>query len=273
MSRDKTSKICLMSSIPVTLWIFYRSLIRQLKDHDFKVTLISSDLPELHKLKSELNCNIFSVLISRKISFFSDIAAIVRLWKYFRKNKCEIIHAHTPKGGLIGMISSWLARIPIRIYTVHGLVLETATGPKRKLLWLAEWLSCSKLATQVLAVSQSLMQRVIDEGLCPADKICVLGHGSACGIELEDFKLSENIREAGKKIRAKYNIPDKAIVIGFIGRVVPDKGVEELVESFELLQRDIVNVYLLIVGEFETDRKSTRLNSSHTDISRMPSSA
>jgi len=153
------------------------------------------------------------------------------------------------------MVSSYLAHVPNRVYTIHGLPLETSRGLERKLLSLAEWLSC-KLATSVLAVSPSLRQRVIEEGLCAAEKINILGNGSACGVNLSKFKASESVTLAGKNVRASYNIPEDAIVIGFLGRVVPAKGIESLVEAFEKLQQKVSKSYLLLVGNFETVRDS-----------------
>ena len=252
--KVKKKKICLLSSVPSTLWAFYRGLIRQLKASNFTVTLISSDLPELYALKNEFDCTIFPAEISRQISPLKDINSIFKLWNHFRHQKYNIIHAHTPKGGVVGMISSFLAGIPNRLYTMHGLLLETAKGSKWFLLWVAEWLAC-KLATNVLAVSPSLRQRVIDEKLCPASKIRVLGKGSACGIDMSKFSRSENLVLLGRKTRANYNIPGNAIVIGFVGRVVPDKGVETLVKAFERLQQQVPQSYLLLIGKFEMVRE------------------
>ncbi len=247
---NKTKRICLISSVPSTLWTFYRGLIRQLNKEYDEVALVSSDLPELHWFKNELGITLFAAQIARRITPLQDLISIFKLCRFLRRKKFDIVHAHTPKGGLIGMISSWLARIPNRVYTVHGLVLETAKGLRRRVLWLAEWLSC-KLATQVLAVSPSLRQCVIDQGICPEDKILVLGHGSACGIDLSKFSPSERLTAAGRKIRANYNIPDDTIVIGFVGRVTPDKGVDLLVGVFERLQQCAPKSYLLLVGDFE----------------------
>ena len=251
----RNKKICLLSSIPVTLWSFYRGLIRQLKESDFDICLVSSDKPELYLLRDELRCKIFATEISRQISPFRDLVSIYRLWRYFRRVKPALIHAHTPKGGLIGMISSWLARIPIRIYTIHGLPLETATGAKRRLLWLSEWFAC-KLATALLAVSPSLRQLVLSEKLCSGGKIKVLRRGSACGIDMNKFTPDESLAVAGRQIRTSYNIPKEAVVIGFVGRVVEDKGIKTLIEAFERLQQNIPQTYLLLVGEFETVRET-----------------
>jgi glycosyltransferase involved in cell wall biosynthesis len=253
--KNKYQKIsiCLLSSIPVTLWSFYQGLISKLKNNDFDVTLISSNMSELHILGNELNCKIFPVEIPRNVSPWKDIISIFKLWMYLLQTHPKIIHAHTPKGGLIGMIASFLARIPNRVYTIHGLPMETALGFKKKALWIAEWVSC-KLATTVLAVSPSLMKRVLDERLTDFNKIRVLGKGSACGIDLTKFCPNKSLATTGRKVRTEYNIPTDAIVIGFVGRVVPDKGIKTLVNAFEKLQTAIPTVYLLIIGEFETVR-------------------
>lgn len=245
----------MISSVPVTLWSFYHGLIKRLSEKDVEVVLVSSDLPELHWLEKEMGVATFATEISRRITPFQDLASIFRLWRFWHGEKFDIVHAHTPKGGLIGMISSFLARVPYRVYTIHGLPLETAEGIKRKLIWLADWLAC-KLATTILVVSPSLRQRVLDEDLCSGDKINVLENGSACGVDLSRFSTSENLAELGKKVRAKYHIVDDAVVIGFVGRVVPDKGIEVLVEAFERLQQEIAQSYLLLIGEFETVRET-----------------
>lgn len=253
ISRNKN--ICLLSSVPITLRSFYGNLIRQLKADNFTVTLIASDLPELHELKKEFGCTIFPVQISRRISPFQDIRTIYKLWRHFRLKRYEIIHAHTPKGGFVGMVASSFAHVTNRIYTVHGLLLETSRGPRRWLLWSAEALAC-KLATTVLAVSPSLKQKIQEEKLCVEGKIQVLGKGSACGVNLTTFNPTRNWMAEGQEIRGKYGIPKEATVIGFVGRIVPDKGIRTLVDAFERLQHKVPESYLLLVGEFDNARET-----------------
>jgi len=251
----KNRKICLIASSPVTLWNFYRDLISELGKSDYRVTVVASAMRELPMMKQYLNCEAFSVGIRRQISPLRDLFSIFCLWWYFLKKKQDIVHAHTPKGGLIGMISSFLARVPYRVYTIHGLPLDTAKGLKREILSLAEWLSC-KLATEVLAVSPSLKTRILDEKICIPNKIRVLGNGSACGINLNKFSLNKDLIIEAKRIRAKYEIGEEAFVIGFVGRVVPDKGIEALVKAFKKFNEDFPDSYLMLIGEFETVRET-----------------
>lgn len=250
---EKNIKICLLSSVPGTLLAFYRDMIKQLINNGFEVTLISSDFPELHQMKDDLGCKIFPVTISRKISPLRDFISICKLRRYLRKEKFDIIHAHTPKGGLIGMISSWLGHIPNRVYTIHGLPMETAHGLTRRLLWFAERISC-KLATKILAVSHSLMERVIDEKICKKENIKVLGSGSACGIDLDKFSCNREISEEGKSIRKQLGIENSTIIIGFVGRIVTDKGVNTLVDSFLHLRQRREDVRLMLLGRFDEAR-------------------
>jgi glycosyltransferase involved in cell wall biosynthesis len=154
-------------------------------------------------------------------------------------------------------VSAFVAGISHRVYTMHGLVLETCAGSKRKLLWLAEWLTC-KLATQILVVSPSLREQVLEQKLCSAEKIKILGDGTACGIDLAKFKTNKKTAASGRQIREKLNIPEDAIIIGFVGRIVPDKGIETLVDSFVKLQHRVANVHLLLIGRLETIRESLR---------------
>ena len=179
-------RICMVSSRPGTLWAFYKGLIERLKSLSVDVVIATSDLPHLRCFNNQLNCSILPVEISRMVSPVRDLFAICRLVRYLRASKYDIVHAHTPKGGLIGMISAFLAGVRARVYTMHGLVLETATGFKRKLLWCTEWLNC-KIATEVLAVSPSVREVALEEGLCRPEKVRVICNGTACGVDLQRF--------------------------------------------------------------------------------------
>jgi len=256
-SKDQNIKfvdICFISSIPYTIY-FYHDLLERLKKKKAKFGVASSDEPDLFDIKSKYGCDIFPVHITRNITPFKDMVAILKLIHYFRNRRYQVVHAHTPKGGLVGMISSFLARIPVRVYTIHGLPLETTRGVNRKLLWLAELVSC-RLATQILAVSPSLRDLVIKEKLCSPDEIKVLGDGTACGIDTEKFVLSEQNKAKGREIRKSLNIADDDIVIGFVGRLVFDKGIESLVKSFYCVQRQFRDVHLLLVGLFDKSRET-----------------
>jgi glycosyltransferase involved in cell wall biosynthesis len=246
-------KILIISSVPATLWYFYRRLPEKLKDSGFILDICSSPGKELAYFQKQFGLNVYPVNIHRKITPLSDIISIIKLLRLFRKNKYDIVHAHTPKAGLLGMIAAALAKVKCRIYTCHGLPSETETGIKRRLLESTEKISCS-LAHQVLVVSKSLSEKMIDLGLCSPSKIKILGNGSACGVDLNRFNRTAELTEKSKSIRSKLSISPDDTVIGFVGRLVPDKGIAVLVESFARLYDTNKNCTLLVIGDYEPHR-------------------
>jgi glycosyltransferase involved in cell wall biosynthesis/acetyltransferase-like isoleucine patch superfamily enzyme len=249
-TQAATRKICFISPFARTLWLFYRELIQRLLNQGYKVVILSNAMQELTNFKEQLGCEIIPFEISRKISPFRDIRSIYELAGILRRGKFEMVHAHTPKGGLIGVVAAVLSFISIRVYTAHGAPIETARGLKKKLLWLSEWVTCF-LATRVLAVSPSLRNRMIETRVCSAQKIRVLGEGTACGIDLGKFHSDEMVVQAGVEIRKKNEIPSDCVVIGFVGRIIGEKGIRLLVKAFERIYQGNPNVRLLLVGEME----------------------
>ena len=150
------------------------------------------------------------------------------------------------------MIAAALCRVPVRIYHQHGLPHVTATGPKRLILCWAERTAC-RLAHQVISVSESVRGVAIAEGLCAADKIKVLGHGSIDGIEADGkFNPARLSAESRQRLRARYQIPEDSPVLGFVGRIVRDKGLIELAHSWRVLREEYPSLHLLVAGPFES---------------------
>lgn len=251
---DKEKKICFVASIPITILCFYGKLLERLQLSGWQTCVIASDAPELTEIETTYHCRVLPKKITRNISPLRDILAVFSMTYFFLRYKYDIVHAHTPKGGLIGMLASYCARVPVRIYTIHGLPLETASGFKRKLLWLAEKTTC-KLATQVLSVSPSLKIRVVEEGLCSTNKISILARGTACGVDISRFSKNKKIEENARKIRQELGIPESEIIIGFVGRMTPEKGIHTLIHSF-LRIKEHKEVSLLVVGEYDTVREN-----------------
>lgn len=252
MSEEK--KICFVSSIPITILCFYGKLLKRLQSLGWQHSVMASEAPELKVLNETYGAKGFVVNITRNISPLKDLLAIYSAFIFFLKNKYDIVHVHTPKGGLVGILASFFARVPVRIYTMHGLPLETASGLKKKLLWLAEKITCG-LATHILAVSPSLRERVIEERLCSPEKLSILGNGTACGIDLARFLKNQALEDKAIAIRRELGIPESDLVIGFVGRITPEKGVHTLVRSFQNIEKR-KKVSLLLVGDLDTVREN-----------------
>lgn len=251
--QSPQSRILLVATVPSTLWAFYRHLPGVLRNTGIEVSIASSPGRELVYFSKEYGVETHAVCLTRRVSPFLDLRAVLQLVRLLRTHRYDLVHAFTPKAGLVAMIAARLVAVPHRIYSMLGLPLETARGLSRLMLRSAERATVRR-ADVVLAVSESLRRRVVDFGLSPAEKIKVLGHGSSCGVDTARFCRSVSTVEAGRQKRAMLGIDPDMLVFGFLGRLVPDKGIEMMVDAFVELGKTRENLCLLLVGDFEPGR-------------------
>ena len=241
-----------VTTVPFT-FIFFYGQIAFMVHKGLEVQGVSSATNgDLKLVAARENIPMHAIDMTRRINPLADLGALTRLYRLFRKLKPAIVHAHTPKGGLLGVLAARLARVPVVIYGMHGLPFVTAAGLKRQLLRWTEALSC-RFAHRVMAVSFAIRQRALAEGFCPGDKIRVLGSGSANGVDAEGRfspdTISPGVRE---ETRARYHIPEGSLVLGFVGRIVQDKGMVELAEAWSSLRAAFPSLYLVCVGAIES---------------------
>jgi lipopolysaccharide/colanic/teichoic acid biosynthesis glycosyltransferase/glycosyltransferase involved in cell wall biosynthesis len=190
-----------------------------------------------------------AIPMERQIAPVEDLVSLWRLWRTVRQVRPTIVDASTPKAGLLTGIAAWLARVPCRVYTLRGLRLETASGLKRAMLWAAEWVACA-CSHRVVCVSPSLRARAIGLRLVSPAKAVVLAKGSG-GVDLTRFSPAYRSSPQTETLRIKLGIPSGAPVLGYVGRFVKDKGIRQLVKSFQQLRRTYPSLRLLLVGDFE----------------------
>ena len=219
-----------------------------MKKQGFDVILITSPGEELNGLAEREGVSIHVIPMEREIRLLKDSVSLVRLYSLIRKLKPAIVNASTPKAGLLGMLASWLALVPVRIYLLRGLRLETSRGLPHFILRCTEKIA-SGCANRVLAVSESLRKKYVAMGLVDAKKILVLGAGSSNGIDLKRFE--SNGMPSREELLNRLKIPLDSIVIGFIGRLTRDKGIADLIDVLEILVPRFPNLYLLVVGDYE----------------------
>jgi glycosyltransferase involved in cell wall biosynthesis len=240
-----------VTTVPVSL-PFLAGHVAHAKSRGFKVHALSSPGEPLDEFGRDMKIDVHPALMPRRITPLVDLAAVWRITRVIRHVRPTIVDAHTPKGGLLGMIAAALCRVPVRIYHLHGLPLMTATGLKRLILRWTERTACW-LAHQVICVSESVRSVTIAEGLCSPEKIKVLGEGSIDGIDADrKFNPACVSPESRQRVRGRYQIPEDAPVIGFVGRIVRDKGLIELAHSWRVLRDEYPSLHLLIAGPFES---------------------
>jgi glycosyltransferase involved in cell wall biosynthesis len=250
MTRSKAPILIHITTVPETLG-FCRGQIGYMKERGFDVQAVSSPGKLLEETGAREGIPVYAVDLTRRITPLKDLLSLLKMYRLFTFLKPTIVHGHTPKGGLIAVVAARLARVPVVIYTIHGLPFITAKGIKRQLLRWSETLAC-RLADRVFAVSQANKRTAVAQGFCPKDKIQILGSGSCNGVEGEERfnpqKLAPGIRE---ELRNSYRINSDALVLGYIGRIVRDKGIATLEEAWQSLRRKYPTLYLLMVGQEE----------------------
>ena len=224
-----------------------------IKDY-YNIILVSqNDENGLVKLGEEKQLPIYPVNLTRKITPFKDLAALIKLVLFLRKENPEIVHTHTPKAGLIGMMAAKIAGVKNRMHTVAGMPLLEATGLKYKLLVLLERLTYA-CANKVYFNSKGLMNIVIDRNISKGvNKFKVIGNGSTNGVNTTFFSKNNFTDSELLKLREENNIKPTDIVFLSVGRIVKDKGINELVSAFVKLASEHDNVKLVMLGRFEGD--------------------
>ncbi len=225
--------------------------IRFMRDKGFEVHVASGPGPELDYMVRTENIPVHPLKMKRGLSPLGDLLALLQLYFLFIRMKPTIVHGSTAKGGPLSMIASALAQIPIRVYTIRGLIIEVGSGLMKKIFRALEWLAC-RCASQILAVSRSVTDKLIQEKLCGSDKIKVLENGSSMGVDTENRFNPDLVSEADvETLRNRIGIPADVLVLGFVGRIVRDKGVVELAAAWQKLRLQCENVFLLIIGPLE----------------------
>jgi glycosyltransferase involved in cell wall biosynthesis len=244
-------KIIRITTVPGSLAILLRGQLKYMIDY-YEVIGVSSFGKEMAILETEEGIETHVIEMTRNISPIQDLKSAYKLYKYLRKEKPFIVHTHTPKAGTLGMLAARFARTPNRLHTIAGLPLLEATGAKRKLLNLVEKITYAN-ATLILPNSFGLMEIIKKHKFTSDKKLKIIGKGSSNGIDTEHFKKSNISQEQQTKLKQELNISDDDFVFTFVGRLVADKGINELISAFSTIAKTNTKIKLLLVGPFETE--------------------
>jgi len=241
-------KIVRSATVGTSLDTFCRGLLTELRDKGFEVVALSSPDKDLEQLGNREMVRTIGVSMSRHIAPLKDFLSLLRLIRVFIKEKPDMIHSMTPKAGLLCMIASWVARVPVRVHTFTGLVFPTAKGLTKKVLMTTDWLTCA-CATHVIPEGQGVLNDLKNNGIT-SKPMKVLGYGNVMGVDMTRFSRRPEVME-------KVAILQKQGVFTFVfvGRIVGDKGINELVYAFkELLVQDFPKrLRLVLIGNYESD--------------------
>ena len=239
-------------TVPLSLQLLHGQLAF-MKARGFEVHVVSSPGPLLDRCGQEHGVTTHAVEIPRQIDPRRDTRALLRLIRILREIEPDIVHSSTPKAGLLGTIAARLLGVPVRIYHMRGAVFPEATGAKRAVLRACERIACMG-AHRVLFNSESTRRLFVDDGLCPRDKAAVLHQGSSNGVDAAG-RFNPEAWDGPKRraLRAEMGLAADATVLGFVGRLVSDKGIAELAQAWLRLRLQFPELRLVLVGPTESE--------------------
>lgn len=241
MPRNK-KKIIRTVTVPQSI-DFFEEVMMRMKGDGYETVVVTSPGKELENFKQRHpEEKTIEVPMERHISLTRDLKSLWQMMKVMCKEKPHIVHSMTPKAGLITMVAAWLTRVPIRIHTFTGLVWPTASGLKRKILMATDWITCA-CATHVIPEGQGVLNDLKDYKVC-RKSMKVLGYGNVMGVDMERFQPARF---------AYVNKNEGIFRFIFVGRIVGDKGINELVHAFVRLNKEYSATQLTLVGKYEAN--------------------
>ena len=248
-ANQEMNKLVRITTVPLSLQKLLEGQLNFMQQ-EYEVVAVSSDEKRLKKLGEKIGVRTFAVEMTRKITPNKDIYAVWKLYLFLKKEQPLIVHAHTPKAGITGMLAAKMAGVPVRLYTVAGIPEADTREIKWKVMKKIERLTFA-CATKIFPNSLKMHDYLLQNNYALESKLKVIGKGSSNGIDTKHFDPGRYLQTEKKKFRQLNNIPGDDKVFIFVGRFVRDKGINELIAAFEKLHREFEGVSLLLVGFFE----------------------
>ena len=245
-------KLIRITTVPMALKHLLAGQMRFMKENGFDVIMVSADGKEREDVMQNEGCTHVIIPMTRKITPFADLKSLWQLYRFIKKEKPDIVHSHTPKAGLLAMLAAKYAGVKIRIHTIAGLRFMTSRGITKKILVMMEKLT-ARSATHVWPNSFSLLKYIRENKLVNESKLNVIAKGSSNGINLKKFSEENLNKEKLQQIREQLNFNPEYTYLLSVGRIVNDKGIDELLKVFSELYNENNKLRLILLGSFEEE--------------------
>jgi glycosyltransferase involved in cell wall biosynthesis len=249
MSESK-KKLVRITTVPLSLDKILDGQLAFMNNH-YEVIAVSSEKEYLTRCAKNEGVRFKHIEMTRKITPIKDFISLIKLISFLKKERPLIIHSHTPKAGILAMLASKITNIPIRLHTVAGLPLMEEKGNKKKMLELIEKLTYS-FSTFVFTNSNGLYKYIIDNNYVSKSKLKVIGNGSSNGVDVNYFSPTSVSEKEKEKLKSSLGILENDFTFVFVGRIVADKGINELIKAFDTISFQNNAIKLLLVGEQES---------------------
>lgn len=248
--KPNNPKLIRITTVPTSLKILLKGQHRFMSENGFEVIGISSSGEELQDVEQNETIRVAVLEMTRTISPISDLKSLWEFYTLCKRERPTIVHSHTPKAGIVGMLGAKLAGVPVRLHTVAGMPLMEARGIKRKLLDVVEKLTY-RCATKVYPNSRGLYNFILVHDYTSKEKLEVIANGSSNGIDTQYFDSTLFSEVQKQELKQSLLLQPYDFVYIFVGRLVGDKGINELISAFSQLETP--NTKLLLVGPFESE--------------------
>lgn len=237
-------RVLLMCAVDFTAWHFLRPLATRLRQEGFDVKISCGGGHYVDKLR-ELGFAVIENPVARSMNPLPHLSELWRTYRLLRREKFDILHVHTPIAALVGRIAGWLARVPVKIYTAHGFYFHEGMPPaKQRFHVMLEWIG-ARFGDFIMTVSKEDEKTALERGIARAGRVETIYNG----VDTKRFDPALFPKSAQLEIRKKLLLPADARVVGFVGRLVREKGIIELVRATAKVAEEIPTVRLLIVGD------------------------
>lgn len=243
---NKKPKIIRITTVPVSMNIILKGQLAYMNQFYEVVGVTGRDEKHFYEIAQREGIRMIPIELSRVISPFKDLKSLFQMYFMMLREKPDIVHTHTPKAGLIGLLAAKLAGVPVRLHTVGGIPWMEVFGFKRNMLKQIEKITYG-LAHRVYPNSKGLIQFIHEQKICPSEKVKLLANGGSNGINTDYFVPQPELKQT---LRLKQGINDNEIVLGFVGRIAREKGINEWLTAFEEVRKQF-KVKILLIGLFE----------------------
>jgi len=253
-------------TVPMTAQAFLIPQLTSLVNDGWDVHLACSPEPGIEALSQLQDVFVHQIPMKRGPSIHHDVVSLYRWCRLVRSIKPDIVVGSTPKAALFSMLSAKWNKIPARLYHARGFRAEGLVGILRRVAMYGEWLT-ARSASAVVCDSQSLLTELTGANMFPRSKGSVLGFGSSCGVDIRHLRPAS--REEYLASRSNFGLLERDFVVGFVGRIATDKGVNELITAVELARQNFREIRLVLVGPLEDMSLGERISKNTEFITNV----
>jgi len=245
-------KVAHVTTIDMALRYLLLNQLRNLQEAGYEVTGISTPGSDVQIIEAAGIRHIAVTMPRSPYTPIQDLSALKKLYFIFRRERFSIVHTHNPKPGVLGQLAAKLAGVPVIINTVHGFYFHEHMPVPLRRFYVGLEKATARCSDVILSQNREDIDTAVREKICHPEKIKCLGNG----IDLHKFDRATVPLESITAKRNEVELAAETRVIGFVGRLVREKGLLELFEAVRAVRQKVPNVTLLIIGPHDTNRKA-----------------